>query len=350
VADKDEGSSQMTDKVVAANAAAETLRVSERSIDTNGVSSEGEDRGTGGMDRNGASHAGDSGSWVLNHVRPACAPDMPPNRRLLLLPMVPQFHGSTALEGVFMSSPHVTTLCSSNVWQCEGHFIYAARNEELHDATDILKTYSKYWDLRQPVFLDKGPRDHTKLLWERAEMVEEIRTDFPKAMTAAGITHLSMAYVLMWRPICLSWLSRQARQSIQDNITAFAADELVIVEGMAESHKYLTSMGMPVVVVNLADMMWRPNESRRRLLDFLPCLESIDLGFVPSLGVDIFPGNEWKASGSIQAFGASTDPDQCCSYDAKEQACATATNVFDLLSEEERDRANEATDYLLAYS
>merc|ERR1719277_2045346 len=52
-----------------------------------------------------------------------CDESMPSNERLLVVPIVPAYHASTALEQLLMSSPQVTTLCSAGTWQCEGRWI-----------------------------------------------------------------------------------------------------------------------------------------------------------------------------------------------------------------------------------
>lgn len=269
---------------------------------------------------------------------------------MMLMPVVAQFHGSTALEGVFMSSPSISTMCSSNVWQCESHFIYENRHQNVKNATDLLETYSQYWNLDQKVYFDKGPRDLKKIRWEQKELEREKQDGIPASMKKAGVKNLFFVYVLMWRPVCLSKLSHNARNMMEKDQEGFAYQEMLLLEDMVEAHRYLDNFGYKIMVLNLADMMWKTDRANNRIKQFLPCLGELDFDFTPVLGKDIFPGNAWKADGSLKAFGASTNPWECCSYAVEEQKCYDDADFFQVLPDELQERASKALEYLMALS
>merc|ERR1719433_40657 len=51
-----------------------------------------------------------------------CSSSLSGEEKLMLMPIVPKYHGSTVLESVFMSSPSLATLCTAHTWQCEVFF------------------------------------------------------------------------------------------------------------------------------------------------------------------------------------------------------------------------------------
>merc|ERR1719329_1882812 len=71
----------------------------------------------------------------------------------------------------------------------------------------------------------------------------------------------------------------------------FVREELAMLEEAVTTHQMLTRGDAPVLIVNIADMMWRSWRSQ----------ESLE-------------GNEWKMAGSIKSFGESVDPQACCKY------------------------------------
>ena len=94
---------------------------------------------------------------------PAC-PSAGPSR-VLLLPLVQAYQGSTALETVLMSSARIATLCAARVWQCEGDNVlvrycasckWAANDNQLRIGWDYavaLRVWTRFWDLSRPVLL-----------------------------------------------------------------------------------------------------------------------------------------------------------------------------------------------------
>merc|ERR1711924_500634 len=86
-----------------------------------------------------------------------------------------------------------------------------------------------------------------------------------------------------------------------------------------DHHHWLLREGETVLVINLADLMWRPWRTRERIQNFMPCLGELDVDYVPKLGDDLVIGNLWKADGSARAFGETIDPSSF--YDVESQTC-----------------------------
>jgi len=283
-------------------------------------------------------------------LKPACSRFISSDNKLMLMPIVPMYHGSTALESVFMSSSKVTTLCSAKTWQCEARLDFNGRAECIRE--NLLPRYAEYWDMSKPVLFEKGPRGmYDKVLREYPEIQKE-QKEQAKGLMDAGFGDLSLAYIIMWRPVCMSVLSSHARIELKKDPLKFARDELEWFEDLVKSHKYLTAREIPVLVTSLGDMMWNEKYSRPRMLEFVPCVGEIDFDYVPQKGTDIFPGNEWKAEGSLRSFGKSVNPKECCGYDVVRKACRIKRSgyVFDVLPKAEKARADAAVAYLHARS
>jgi len=298
---------------------------------------------------------------------PACEGDASTHdSRLLLLTLVPTHHSSTALESVLMSSAKVATLCSSGLWQCEGRAIMMetggfddhglwfpslVQNYSLGwNFSVALDAFSRYWDLSRPVLLEKSPRN---MLAIREVHEGFLGATLPHRFTSLGVTRLRQAYVMLWRPICLHVLSSQAmRQVRQSSREKFAALELEYLEQLVEDHRYLTEAGEHVLVVNLADLIWRGEQTMGRLARFLPCAGPFDYDFIPRLGVDIFEGNNWKAPLSVRSFGQSVDPHDCCGYSMERLSCGSDNaNLFSgHLESGLLRRARGAVAYMQRYS
>jgi len=284
----------------------------------------------------------------------ACPSTLPDQSKLMVMPIVPMYHGSTALESIFMSSPKITTLCSAGTWQCEARLDFdgiAHTICNLDSCVDLFSRYVNYWNMSQPILFEKGPRGmHAKVVREYTEMQKE-RDENPAFFKEHGIADLKLAYVMMWRPVCLSLLSSHARQDARQNATAFALAELTWLEDLVESHKFLTENGVNVLVTNLADMMWRVKASKQRLEEFVPCVGDLDFDYVPKLNKDYFPDNEWKADGSVADFGRSVHPEKCCGYDVAQAKCTGSEGqFFDVLQGDLLDRAEKAVEYLQSRS
>lgn len=304
-------------------------------------------------------------------VNQACFAKMGPNRKLFLMSLVHPFHGSTALLGVLMSSHHLATLCSFNDWACEGRKILEI-SEEARLATvsaddvgnmsiiradhfdtealdmdqmleSLLEKYSKYWNLTRSIFFDKSP--HLMLHVEAVHKALE-SYPLPHRMVDAGITRLDTAYVMMWRPFCLRQLSRHERETPMD---LAAREELAILERSVDLHKWLVRRELPVLVINLAKLIWQPLNEKERILNYLPCLNHLDMNYLPELGVDIFPGNQWKADGSVKSFGEHVDP-ETVGYKLRNYSCAGSFRYENTLQGSELARFVDAEVYMSVFS
>merc|ERR1719183_793575 len=158
------------------------------------------------------------------------------------------YHGSTALEGVLMSSRNLATLCPFDGWQCEGREIMSAlgfgkgsTGVKTWNFQTMLDEYSKYWDLKRPVLFEKSPNEMLEVPHVRHQLMS---TKLPSRMAAAGITTLKRAYVLLWRPVCLSNISSHALGDIDDfGAVDYASREKVNLRRMVLMHKFLQKKG-----------------------------------------------------------------------------------------------------------
>jgi len=293
---------------------------------------------------------------VANATKPqvGCQAKVPDGTKLMLMPIVPMYHGSTALEAIYMSSPAITTLCTAKTWQCEARLDFDGEAHCIRD--DLLPRYAKYWDMSKPVLFEKGPRGmYDKIIREWPEIDKELKEEGPK-LDKLGFGTLKKAYIMMWRPICLSLLSSHARDDLEADPKKFAQDELQWLEDLVASHKYLLDKGEPMMVLNMADLLWKTDYAKNKLETFTPCVGELNFDYVPKMGKDIYEENEWKAEGSVKAFGESVDPWDCCGYSLEENQCMTSDGapdnayVFHLLEKDERARAALAIGYLVARS
>jgi len=260
--------------------------------------------------RSGRTHIG-LHQGFQNQSTVGCKATPDESSRTILRLIVQNDHGSTALEAVLMSSPRLATLCSSDVWQCEGHKLLDKEGhgtaEEERDIDMVLEAYSKYWNLSQPVFLDK------KTKWLSLAKEEDkplLEAKLPASLQMLGVDNLLTSYVIMYKPMCLWPMSHIIVQEVKADPQRRARAELKGLQDQMELHKYLVSVGRPVLVINYADLLWHPIVTKRRLEAFLPCLGSLDVDFVPKLGVDIFPGNNMKISTGVQSYGEMIDPSE----------------------------------------
>lgn len=276
----------------------------------------------------------------LRNLTSACSTSAPRGTRVLLVILVPPFHGSSALEGVLLSSPKVASLCSGRTWQCEGQTLlrhhdkpfYEPRNWTGH-FTEVLSVFSHYWNLSRPVLLDKSPSS-----WNYARRIYESasRATLPEQMTSHGVERLVVRFILMWRPLCLRAIA---------SFDPPYEREVRKLETQAASHRELSAMGVPVLVVNYADLLWRTDRTQRRINSYFPCMQPVDLDYTPRLGVDIWEENDWKARGTVRAFGKRHPPQECCRYNLAEGHCAAGPPRTAL-----GRRGDDAESYLRRYS
>jgi len=138
----------------------------------------------------------------LRGRHPFCAPDHSSPSRLLLLPLVAHHHGSDALASVLMSSSEVSSLCSADTWQCDGLGLLVSENDT-SPGNDWLRRFSRYWNLERHVLL----APHPDINMETAAFESELQNGPPHKMKKAGIKHVRVSYLIMWRPVCLGILS-----------------------------------------------------------------------------------------------------------------------------------------------
>eukprot|EP00927_Polykrikos_kofoidii_P049695 TRINITY_DN43718_c0_g1_i1.p1 TRINITY_DN43718_c0_g1~~TRINITY_DN43718_c0_g1_i1.p1 ORF type:complete len:827 (-),score=113.90 TRINITY_DN43718_c0_g1_i1:132-2612(-) len=266
------------------------------------------------------------------------------DRRLLLLPLVA--HDNLALDGLVMSTGNVASVCSAGTFQCRGSEIMTqagycngrvwwpgSRAETLKSEpasclggvetdwnyTHMLDLYAAHWDLRKPVLLERTPNQFLRV----REMHSAImHAKLPSVMMEAGIRRLEPVYMIVWRPLCLYWMSTHAvafvaKKSVKD----FAIHELLAMEQLIDDHRWLVKNEAPVFVVNYADILWNFDRFKRRLTSFAPCLgERIDAEFVPEMGVDIFRANHVGHIESVASIAARTPPHEF-GYDMKSRSC-----------------------------
>uniref|UniRef100_A0A7S0B9C9 Uncharacterized protein n=1 Tax=Pyrodinium bahamense TaxID=73915 RepID=A0A7S0B9C9_9DINO len=244
--------------------------------------------------------------------------------RVLLLPLVPSFHGSTALQAVLMSSRMVSTQCSARVWQYEGSRAMP-KGSPMNNCTERLRVYSAFWDLSKPVLLDK----HT-WHWMQAEDTYACfaQAALPSVMREAGVRKLQPVLLMMWRPPCLRSLGAHAPKALRKESTSYGVpghrsdlEEALVYDSFVLAHRYFTEQGVPALLLNYADLLWRGDYVERRIGEFLPCLGSISVDYVPKLGVDVFLENDWKVKGSVRSYGARLDPQACCEYNVSKSTC-----------------------------
>lgn len=202
-----------------------------------------------------------------------------------------------------------------------------------------LYPYSMVWNLSRPVLFDKLPGYGGDSL-QQYYVAPWLTEDIPPKMREAGIEKIKLAYVQMWRPMCLAQMSTHAVEEIvTKGAREYARHELGFLENATSNYHQLRKLGFPVLVVSLADMLWNQDFMQKRLEAFLPCLGGLDFDFVPQVGEHLSQCNMWKAAGSVKSFGASMDPLDNFGYDAKSGACRGRSDLFQLLPEQERRRA-----------
>eukprot|EP00039_Didymoeca_costata_P013066 m.193209 g.193209 ORF g.193209 m.193209 type:complete len:405 (-) comp15664_c0_seq5:1740-2954(-) len=237
------------------------------------------------------------------------------------------FHGTTAVQQALMSNPDVSTLCKGKSWQCEGWKIddvvkspkngpISSRGEKKKllkknkidkassaSITRAFSKWSKYWNLSEPVLLEKTP-SQVYIIEEMYNVIK--KREFPKIYG-----DLIPVYIFVWRPFCLYRLSSHTRALAKDKGDAFAVNkELSILKLLLESAMKMRENQAPVLIVNYAELIWKPEVAEKRLHKFFECLpKGFNMSFVPHMGRDAFKSNKWKPKGSVQGFGEKKHPD-----------------------------------------
>tara|TARA_B110001452_G_scaffold24503_1_gene19357 strand:+ start:376 stop:1917 length:1542 start_codon:yes stop_codon:yes gene_type:complete len=133
----------------------------------------------------------------------------------------------------------------------------------------------------------------------------------PRRLVADGVTRVRWAVLLVVRPWCMWQLSSNARFGRSHwGVQRWAQRELRELEALIALHRRLDQLGVPTVVVNYAHLLWRDSipgaNPAAQLGSFAPCAGEIALDFEPVEGVDVYPANLLKISGSLAAYGATT--------------------------------------------
>jgi hypothetical protein len=261
--------------------------------------------------------------------------------RILLNGLVPPYSGSTALQMAFMSSKEVATLCAAGSWQCEANKIMKAKgltkNPDEWNWDHALDIFAQTWDLSRRVLFMKSPNELARGATSIYEKVQAAA--LPAKFQEYGIKSIELAYVLVWRPICLCKLSSHCSSQKK---------ELRSLEDIVQAHSFFMSRNQRVLLVSYADLLWRPNHSLNRISANIGELGKLDPEFVPKEDKDIYPGNQWKAVGSLASFGRKINPKEL-QYSVEDASCQGGSG-FDKLGPHMRARADTAVGYLRLHS
>lgn len=118
--------------------------------------------------------------------------------------------------------------------------------------------------------------------------LHQLEKNVPPRLAEAGIKRLRWGVIMLHRPWCMWGTESHARRAHAEDLNAWAEDELRNLEAFVFHHKTLTEMGVPVLVMTLSELMWRPYIFHRRYQDFAPCLPPLNLWRGQRMGIDIF--------------------------------------------------------------
>ena len=320
----------------------------------------------------------------------ACSSSLHPGTRLLLTAFVSSGnHGSTALQQALMSAENVGTLCGGGNWECEVAIgehrcgictafdrpvstlpcIACAAHQNVSNWTESfranLELFEPYWMAQTtkqvlavkwaPIWSASkwslGEGDAEPVPTKAFDLEESETATVPSGMAASGVDRVKWGVIIMHRPWCMWNMSSHAREGREDNLKAWATDELKDTEKLVAMHRKLALDQVPVLVTNYAQLLWRPDEFIERVEHFAPCAGTIDLNFVPKLGVDVFEPNMLKIEGSIISYGQAVKPESLgvqTDTRADTGTCtAPAEELYAGLDEGQRRRVKLAEVYLM---
>jgi len=209
----------------------------------------------------------------------------------LLVEQASAFHGSTALQLLFLSDHTVSNLCRHTAWQCELHAV--SHNASLATLVSLL------WTPDATTLVVKGTR------WQ----------PFDRAALALlrdkGIRPIVLR-VLMYSPPCLYKLSRTLRARHDRNASAWRAAE----QGGLARHAALVDGA--AITLNYADVLWDFERVQAALQERLGL--HVSDAFVPVVGCDVFAYNRLKTVGTLRAFAAAHPP-ASVGYNASTRQC-----------------------------
>ena len=181
---------------------------------------------------------------------------------IYLIIAVPAFQGSSGLEGLFSSSPSVSTMCAKSVWQCEAtatlmrEGVFTRSSRYLPSATNWTKVYNVYnsrelgsiWnDPTRPILMDKSPPNLAKSK-SLVEFFEKNKMDY--------------RFVAMARHPCMYGRMTDASFSL---LMSYMRD---VLANVPEDK---------IFKISYNDFVSRPDKVASRLLDWLPELVSLDI-------------------------------------------------------------------------
>ena len=181
---------------------------------------------------------------------------------IYLIIAVPAFQGSSGLEGLFSSSPSVSTMCAKSVWQCEATATLMregvfTRSSRYHPSkTNWTKVYNVYnslelgsiWnDPTRPILMDKSPPNLAK----SKSMVEFFQKN-----------NMDYRFVAMARHPCMYGRMTDASFSL---LMSYMRD---VLANVPEDK---------IFKISYNDFVSRPDRVASKLLDWLPELVSLDI-------------------------------------------------------------------------
>jgi hypothetical protein len=195
-----------------------------------------------------------------------------------------------------------------------------------HD-DELLRYYGKLWSYQSKlVLVDKEP--HPGLNCALSSHGPYLLHTTP--FTLPGVAALEPYFLVMWRPWCIGVkLSSHGREYFEKDISTGLLVLFRQFKQIAESHQRLVRIpGARVLLISYAQLIWDTERLTHRLLDFLPCLQSLKSDFTPRLGVDIFAENAIKVHGSIVQFGNANVPSTSpLPYSMQKSRCETELPV-----------------------
>ena len=212
------------------------------------------------------------------------------------------FHGSTALETLFMSTERVATFCKYTTWQCE---LNSGRLFNRSGAADEQELASLLWtaDLHD-VFVK----------WAHPPL----RAPLLGLLASKGIVPKVYA-INMFRPPCLYPLSSHSVRLRRENATQWAAHEGAVLRAS------FARMPHCALSLNYGDLLWRFEKVQHAFYDLFGLYVRND--YVLTLHRDVYPYNELKVHGSLQTYAQSHRPSSY-GYNVTTANCTRDVDLF----------------------
>eukprot|EP00750_Incisomonas_marina_P013080 INCI17219.4.p2 GENE.INCI17219.4~~INCI17219.4.p2 ORF type:complete len:356 (+),score=67.28 INCI17219.4:109-1176(+) len=171
---------------------------------------------------------------------------------------VPPHWGSTGLEGLVASSPHVSDMCGAHTWACEGTWLlsraglFNSKTRWLPNYTDWDAAYkifhARAWNMSKHFLMDKSPPNVFKI---------------PELVDFFERNNMNYYFVTMSRHPCYFDIRKH-------------------VNYYSKAHGYLD--GIPHIPperrvhLSYEEAMLNPNAITQRIIDRIPALEYLDYG------------------------------------------------------------------------